>query len=30
MGFPDHLIDGDWRAGYHADCEEDTDHGITT
>jgi hypothetical protein len=24
MGFPDHLIDGDWRAGYHAGCVEDT------
>jgi hypothetical protein len=24
MGFPDHLIDGDWRAGYYADCVEDT------
>ena len=24
MGFPDQLLDGDWRAGYSADCVEDT------
>jgi hypothetical protein len=24
MGWPDELLDGDWRAGYSADCLEDT------